>query len=69
MISIDDPKGLMKLKFRCPQCGGSYFGTSNAGNINSTGHCHTYLPDGKRCNYTWIRNEETDAKHFIKKED
>lgn len=64
---IDDPKGLMKLKFKCPVCGGEYFGTSCAGTPNAIGHCHSILADGSWCRFNWPRSESEDAKYFIPK--
>lgn len=66
---IDDPKGLMKLEYKCPECGGPYFGTSNGLDWNEAiGHCHSLTPSGLYCNHRWKRSSEEDAKHFVKKE-
>lgn len=65
---IDDPKGLMTLKFVCPICGGSCFGTINAGKDDAMGRCNTYKGDGTMCNFLWMR-KDSDWKYFVKKDD
>lgn len=58
---ISDPKGLMNLRFKCPKCGSSRFGTSYAGDWDrAVGHCH-----GFGCDYEWKRQD--DEGHFIRK--
>lgn len=46
------------LRFKCPKCGGFRFGTSGCTGGNPQGHCHDFLPDRSRCNYTWDRNSQ-----------
>lgn len=45
--------------FKCPKCGGCMFGTSSISDWdNAVGHCHDFLPDGTRCDFTWHRFTE-----------
>ena len=67
MTKIYDPKGLMKLEFRCPQCGGKMFGTSNATSDDAEGHCNSYDSDGSRCGYRWERSMDEELGVFVKK--
>jgi len=63
---VEDPKGLMNLRFKCPLCGSSYFSTSNALSDNARGHCNGYTKGGKGCSYTWDRKTE-DSAVFVQK--
>lgn len=59
--AINDPKGLMQLKFKCPECGSCRFGTSQVKEWDKAkGHCHGYKPDGSACRYSWNRSTEDD---------
>lgn len=54
--AVSDPKGIMQLRFKCPKCGSSMFGTSHAGDWdNAVGHCRGFLSDGESCGYDWQR--------------
>ena len=66
MSDIHDPKGLMRLRFKCPECGGQMFGTSNSTSENWIGHCHDFWPDGTRCRYTWKRSMDDELGVFVK---
>ena len=69
MITIYDPKGLMKFKFKCPECGGPHSGPDTGADWNeSIGHCHSLTPEGLYCTHRWLRSEKEDAKHFVPRE-
>lgn len=59
---------MLNSKFKCPECGGYKFGSSDCTSDNMKGHCHNDLPDGSRCLFTWDRNTE-DEKYFEKVDD
>lgn len=59
---ISDPKGLMQLKFMCPHCAGSRFGTSYATTDHAIGHCRT-------CDYQWQRKYDDLLNVFVKREE
>lgn len=51
--------------FKFPACGGQMFGSSNClDDENMMGHCHGFLPDGSRCNFTWHRKTQ-DVDVFV----
>lgn len=56
----------MGTKFKCPQCGGNYFGSSGRpGTPDFTGFCHGSATN-PRCGYTWNRSDEAvEKKCFV----
>lgn len=49
--------------FKCPECKGFMFGTSNTGKEYEKGHCHDFFKDGSKCSFKWNRPSE-DKKVF-----
>jgi hypothetical protein len=65
-VEIIDPDGVLDLKFKCPKCGSSKFGTGEIDD-KSTGYCHGDINDRMKCRYTWERPKDDD-KVFVKKD-
>ncbi len=49
------------MAFKCPQCGGTHWGTSQAAPYSVVrGYCHDEFD--RLCNFTWPRSEVEDTK-------
>jgi hypothetical protein len=57
VVSID-------VEFRCPKCGGGYFGTNYATEPNASGECRGTDDGSRSCDFTWPRSD--DWRYFVR---
>lgn len=75
------PRLIANSGFTCPECGGHYFGTMSTYSVViiseygerypdkiRLGECRSKKPDGEKCTFSWLRNNESyeaDCIYFM----
>lgn len=62
------PEATEPQGFKCPECGGPFWGTTEWQRGPAEGNCHGWTNDGLRCRFSWIRSPEEDPKLGITNE-